>query len=350
MKDPAVRLLTPILKSVSRSFYLSLRILPGPIRGPVSLAYVLARAADTIADTEIVPRERRLEFLKEFQNELYGEDPFLQPFREMREALTDHQDLPAERTLLQHLPEAVEAYAQTADDERARLRFVLTGLVAGMIEDLEQFPGNSPREMRAFESLEQLDNYCYRAAGIVGEFWTDMCCAHLPGLGHWDVEQMKAEGVRFGKALQLVNVLRDAPRDLRNGRCYFPKVLLHVVGLSPRDLLEPGNHERFRPVMNHLIQMAIDHFDAARDYVLAMPRREVRLRLACIWPLWIGLKTLSRLAQSGKVLDPAATVKVSRPEVYRLIRQSLAAVWSNALVKGYTITFRQEVEGGRPGH
>jgi len=350
MKDTASELLTDILKSVSRSFYLSLRILPRPIRKPVSLAYVLARAADTIADTEIVPRERRIEFLKAFQRELYGEDPFLQPFREMRDSLTDHQDLPAERALLQHLPDAVEAYGRTADEDRSRLQFVLAGLVSGMIEDLEHFPGNSPQEVRAFESIEELDDYIYRAAGIVGEFWTDICCAHLPRLAHWNVEQMKAEGVRFGKALQLVNVLRDAPRDLRNGRCYFPKVLLHVVDLSPRDLLEPSNHERFWPVTHHLIQMAIDHFDAARDYVLAIPRREVRLRLACLWPLWIGLKTLSRLTQSEQILDPAATVKVPRPEVYRLIRQSLASVWSNALVKGYTITFRLEVEGGHPGH
>jgi farnesyl-diphosphate farnesyltransferase len=90
--------------------------------------------------------------------------------------------------------------------------------------------------------------------------------------------------------------------------------------------------------------MALDHFDAARDYVLAIPRRQVRLRLACIWPLWIGLKTLSGLVDSERLLDPEVTVRISRPQLYQLIRQSLASVWSNALVKGYTIAFRHEVE------
>ncbi|MCI0869448.1 MAG: squalene/phytoene synthase family protein, partial [Chloroflexi bacterium] len=48
------RLLTDLLKGVSRSFYLTLRVLPGGIREPVGLAYLLARAADTIADTTLI--------------------------------------------------------------------------------------------------------------------------------------------------------------------------------------------------------------------------------------------------------------------------------------------------------
>jgi farnesyl-diphosphate farnesyltransferase len=344
MNQNAPGLLTDTLKSVSRSFYLSLRVLPEPLRSPVSLAYLLARAADTIADTEIVPRERRIQFLGAFREELAGEPPRLQPFHDIRKALGDHQNLPAERILLQRLPEAVGAYAAVPTDDRLRLRFVLSGLIHGMLEDLEYFPGNSPEEMRAFDSLEDLDRYVYHAAGIVGEFWTDISCAHVPALRHWNVESMKAQGVRFGKGLQLVNVLRDTPRDLRNGRCYFPQTLLRMVGLSAPDLLQPASQTRFRPLLNHVLQMALDHFDAARDYVLAIPRRQVRLRLACIWPLWIGLKTLSGLVDSERLLDPEVTVRISRPQLYQLIRQSLASVWSNALVKGYTIAFRHEVE------
>ena len=56
--------LTLLLKEVSRSFYLTLRLLPGAIRPQISLAYLLARATDTIADTEIVPIAQRLEALQ----------------------------------------------------------------------------------------------------------------------------------------------------------------------------------------------------------------------------------------------------------------------------------------------
>ena len=41
----------PLLASVSRSFYLTIRILPAKLRGPIGLAYLLARASDTIADS-----------------------------------------------------------------------------------------------------------------------------------------------------------------------------------------------------------------------------------------------------------------------------------------------------------
>jgi len=40
----------------------------------------------------------------------------------------------------------------------------------------------------------------------------------VPALRHLSRPDLRARGVRLGKALQLVNVLRDAPRDLAAGR------------------------------------------------------------------------------------------------------------------------------------
>ena len=54
-------------------------------------------------------------------------------------------------------------------------------------------------------------------------------------------------GVRFGKALQLINILRDLPVDLRLGRCYMPSTVLAEHHLVPGDLLDSGNIDRFRP-------------------------------------------------------------------------------------------------------
>ena len=53
-----------LLRQVSRSFYLSLRVLPSAVREPIGLAYLLARAADTVADTRLVPRAERLSHLE----------------------------------------------------------------------------------------------------------------------------------------------------------------------------------------------------------------------------------------------------------------------------------------------
>src|SRR5215207_8547171 len=49
-----------------------MRLLPGSIRPQIGLAYLLARTTDTIADTEIVPIERRLDALRELRNRILG--------------------------------------------------------------------------------------------------------------------------------------------------------------------------------------------------------------------------------------------------------------------------------------
>ncbi|MBI2194929.1 MAG: squalene/phytoene synthase family protein [Planctomycetes bacterium] len=340
--DP--ELFTALLRQVSRSFYPTFRVLPGPLRGPLSLGYLLARSADTIADTEIVPRERRLLLLRLFQDQLRRSEADPRTLQEIRGALAGPAAIPGEIALLDKLPQVLRAYHQTPTADRSRLQFVLLGLSEGMAQDLENFPGGTADSLRAFQTPDQLDQYIYHAAGIVGEFWTDTCYGHCRALHHWDLPAMQQAGIRFGKGLQLINVIRDAPRDLRHGRCYFPETWLHSAHLSPRDLLDPGNSDRFRPILVRLTSLALDYFEVGLDYVLAIPRREVRIRLACLWPLWIGLKTLRLLAQSGRVLDPAVRLRISRSEVYALFRISLACVCFNALLKGYTLTFRDEVE------
>jgi farnesyl-diphosphate farnesyltransferase len=56
------------------------------------------------------------------------------------------------------------------------------------------------------------------------------------------------------------------------------------------------------------------------------------MRLACAWPLLIGLSTLERLASAPDWLDPARSVKISRASVYGLVARSLVTVWSGRLL------------------
>ena len=64
MEYSSNQMLTALLRDVSRSFYLTLRVLPAAIRPQIGLAYLLARTTDTIADTELVPVEGRLAALE----------------------------------------------------------------------------------------------------------------------------------------------------------------------------------------------------------------------------------------------------------------------------------------------
>jgi farnesyl-diphosphate farnesyltransferase len=150
--------------------------------------------------------------------------------------------------------------------------------------------------------------------------------------------------VRFGKALQMTNVLRDIPRDLRIGRCYLPADRLAAHGLKPEALIWPEESVRARPVLAELLRVALDHYAEAERYILAIPRRCGRLRLACLWPVLIGLPTLAMLACKPDWLDPAEPVMMPTAQVKRMLALSWPAVHSNALVGGWIGGHREVLE------
>jgi farnesyl-diphosphate farnesyltransferase len=150
-----------------------------------------------------------------------------------------------------------------------------------------------------------------------------MCRAHVFPLAEIDEKQLLQNGVRFGKGLQLVNVLRDVPADLRNGRCYLPRASLEPLGLSPRDLVLAQNETRLRPFYNELLRLSEDHLRAGWEYTLAIPRACMRVRLACAWPILIGVRTLARL-KTHHVLDGSQRIKISRREVRQIMVRSIA--------------------------
>ncbi|HYL82442.1 MAG TPA: squalene/phytoene synthase family protein [Candidatus Acidoferrum sp.] len=325
--------LREILKPVSRSFYLTLTVLPAGLRGPVGLAYLLARAADTIADTRIIPRAERLRHLDIFREALEAPVPSRPP--DFAPALTGPQQVPAERELLTRLPECLALYRGLADADRRRIRNLLLTLTQGMQTELRTFPGEDEGRIVALASRADLDRHTYYAAGCVGEFWTEMAVAHRPACHSWNAESMKRRGVRFGQGLQLTNVLRDLARDLRIGRCFLPREDLALLGLMPGDLLDPAAIARLRPLLRELLGRTLEHLAEGWAYTLTIPRGEMRLRLACTWPLFIGLRTLQRIWEAPNLLDPKTRVKVSRPAVYAILARSSALAWSDHALGRY---------------
>jgi farnesyl-diphosphate farnesyltransferase len=155
---------------------------------------------------------------------------------------------------------------------------------------------------------------------------------------------MLARGVRFGKALQMTNVLRDCGKDLRIGRCYLPVTLLERFGLTPQDLLVPANSLRAQPLLFELVRLSLDHFREAVEYTLAIPAFSVRLRLACLWPVMIGLETLLLLVHNDDWLDPGKVSKIQRNKVYQVMGYSLPAVASNTLVRNWAAGLIRRIE------
>ena len=225
----------------------------------------------------------------------------------------------AERQLLERLEDCFTLLQKFSPDDRRRVQRLMTTLTQGMEMDLTVFPGKAVDELSALKTMDDLDRYIYYVAGCVGEFWTDLMCAYRRGLRSWDVRKMAQVGVRFGKGLQLTNVVKDIAHDLQRGRCYIPELLLSEAGLKPHDLLNQQNLSRFRPVLSKLVRIAVEHLDQGWLYTMAIPRYETRLRLSCMWPILSAGESLRLVLSSPDLLDPAVKVKIPRSKVYQIM-------------------------------
>lgn len=319
-------LLRNLLKRVSRLFYTTLIVVPANVRDQVSLAYLFARAADTIADTELIERPRRLGFLNRLRGQFIGDQVDWAEIRTIQQAVGPLQQDSAERILLERLDECFRLFLDFSPDDRHRVQRLMTTLTQGMEMDLSVFPGTSAAELTALKTLDDLDRYTYHVAGCVGEFWTDLMCARRKTLANWNIQQMSAIGVRFGKGLQLTNIIKDVAHDLQKGRCYIPEMMLAEAGLAPHDLLNHNTISRFRPVLRKLVGLAVEHLDQGWLYTMTIPRYETRLRLSCMWPILSAGESLKLVMNSPDLLNPAVKVKIPRSKVYQIMAMTTGTV------------------------
>jgi len=266
----------PLLKRVSRSFYLSLRLLPGSVRRTLCLAYLLARASDSIADAGSASVEFRSRLLRRLPHAWVPDDTRnLGPLPD------------GEKALLESLPLLLQQLETSPD--REEILNVWRIVLSGQIFDLQRFgPGSPPL------SLEEAARYTGLVAGCVGKFWTLVCFKHIPGYSEESQEAMCRLGFDFGCGLQWVNILRDRQADSAAGRVY----------VTERDFPEA-------------MRIARESLAAGTRYAsFVRPRM---LRAACRLPLDIGLRTLDLVdANPG-----APRLKVGRGSVWWSLARAL---------------------------
>lgn len=299
-----------ILKSVSRSFYLTIRFLPRPLREPVSLAYLLARATDTIADTAPIPAGHRLTTLLAFARVIAGKSEFSSVAESLREFATRQGD-PAERNLIENLSGCIDCLAATEPADRNDIRAVLQTIVTGQELDVRRF--GDPAVVTSLRSAAELDEYTYLVAGCVGDFWTKLGFRRLRRFANRSPDEMTRLGMDYGKGLQLINVLRDTGADLRSGRSYLP---------ADETAARPAAE-----VFVNWLDQAETKLNAGIAYCSAL--LNWRVRFATALPALIGARTIALLRAAGL---GGEKIKVPRKEVHRiLVAGALASVSTRAL-------------------
>ena len=307
-------LLDALLERTSRTFALSIPLLPEPTRREVTVAYLLFRVADTLEDASGWPRERRVEALGRLPELLARPDPDVavalarQWSAEVPCANAGYRDLLAE------LPAVLDAFfaldrraAALIAEHMARTTRGMAGFVARASADGEL----------ALVDLGDLGRYCYVVAGIVGELLTELFLLDREALAP-AAPALRRLSPPFGEGLQLVNILKDAAADATEGRRYLPDGIARseVLALARRDL------------------------DAARAYVLELQRARAESGLVAFTALPVRLAdaTLDRV----EALGPGS--KLTRQEVF-----TIAAEVALALERGEPVVPEPAVVGPGTG-
>ncbi len=287
--------LLDLLEKTSRTFALSIPPLPEPTRQEVTVAYLLFRIADTFEDATHWPPEKRVAALGDF-TALVASGTRAGAERLAREwAAAGASGHAGYRELIAETPFVFDAFFALSPAARTALRVHVSRSAEGMA----RFVARTDEQGLTLHSLEDLRDYCYTVAGIVGELLTELFLLGESSL-RTAAHPLRQRARAFGEALQLVNILKDSEDDAKEGRRYLPDSVprAEVFALARRDLVAAGEY--------------IDALRRARAPTGIVEFTAVPVALA-----WAAL---ARVEERG----PGA--KVGRPEVMRIVQRVRSAL------------------------
>jgi farnesyl-diphosphate farnesyltransferase len=339
----AIEFCREILPAVSRTFSISIRLLPGELGAAVRCAYLICRIADTIEDertftagekaslfdalTVILSERSPSPVILSERSERKDRSPSRDADRCLRllvESTSRLTSSAADRRLVENVHLVFVAFRDLPEVTRGHVRRWTTEMIAGM----RKFVLAYPHGVR-IQSLDEYREYCYYVAGTVGYLVTDLWHEHSPSIGERRYAMLRERCQGFAEALQTVNILKDVARDAeQENSIYIPEQLLQAHGGAHATIFSPERANATRAALSTLIQLAWRDLEQAKAYVLAIPRRAVAIRLSCALPLLFAYATLRDLTRLVDHPVRDGVVKISRAEVKSLTILSVIGVLS----------------------
>ena len=319
-----------LLEKTSRTFALNIQVLPTGLRRQVLLAYLFCRMADTLEDDGELEESAKVRLLESFrglfppgatsEGRIAGFRAALPPAWGESERW-DH-------LLVHHchwiLPQ-LSGFPQAAVDAISRC---VDEMCSGMI-DFTRRQARTREGQVLIETVEDLDRYCYYVAGTVGDLLCDLFTLHSPLIGAKKAGALRSLSVSFGLGLQLTNILKDVQEDRRRNVSYLPAAMLAAEGLSQASFSAEANDAGGARVMARLLAKARGHLQDALDYTCLLPRMEPRLRLFCLWPLFMAAENLVVMAEHLDGGQSEGKLKITRRQVKDIVGRTSLACWSN---------------------
>jgi farnesyl-diphosphate farnesyltransferase len=295
-----------MLEGVSRTFALTIPQLPAELCRVVSNAYLLCRIVDTIEDEPVLSGAQKNSFCQQFLR-TFNSARNAEPFSRQLCASLSSQTPPAEHELIRNVPRVIRITRGFSEPQREALQRCVRTMAKGM----GQFQLRG--EKYGLQSLEDLDEYCYYVAGVVGQMLTHLFCLHSAEVAKQH-HALMALAVSFGQGLQMTNILKDVWEDYQHGACWLPRKMFAEEGFDLSDLTKAESRRGFERGVQRLVGIAHRHLKNALAYTLLIPKQETGIRNFCLWAIGLAVLTLRKINNHLDYTD-GNQVKISRLSV-----------------------------------
>ena len=320
---------TTSLRQVSRTFSRPIEVLPGDLRKAVTCGYLLCRIVDAVEDNEAFTIGERDERYRKFHDVLQN----AADATAFEQSWLGVEGSPPQEI---ELCSQVHRVMVVLDSVPVEMRDAVLRWVTEMARGMQIYSHRSADRdgIIAPSTSDDLQRYCYFVAGTVGQMLTELFISEM-GLeaDSAGARRLADHAEAFGTGLQLVNILKDITDDLHRGWSFVPRSLCRAQGLRHQELTDPSRRPAAHRAVIPLFDLTRANLDRALNYALAVPVEHREIRLFCLLPLWLAVKTVSLAYGNDAMFVTGEEVKVSRAEVEDVITRCMAACGDDMLLR-----------------
>ncbi|QUO46992.1 MULTISPECIES: phytoene/squalene synthase family protein [Halorubrum] len=303
------------VQGVSRTFALTVDVLEEPMASQICVGYLLCRVADTVEDAGHIPPDAQSDVLRTYRRAIDPDDET--DIGAFREAVDEW--LPAERdddwTVVAEAPTIAATFEELDPEAQAAIVPPVLEMVDGMAMFVDRHATEGGLRI---DDRDELEQYCYYAAGTVGNLITNLLTRE--DIGEERAERLRETAEEFGLLLQLVNVSKDVYDDYtEENNVYLPAEWLEAEGVDQERVVHPENRESSARVVDRTADYARSFLDDAQAYLETMPLSNGNTMEAWTVPYLLAVGTLRELGSRPEDALTETGVKVSRQEVFAVM-------------------------------
>ena len=297
-----------LLNLVSRSFALSIPLIDKNKKSLVEIQYLLARILDTIEDSKLA-KEDKSSLMDSFINILMTEET--EKLDKFKSVLIENIIEPHDIILIENIETPIKKFFSFDKKIQAISVSCLKEMGYGMIYYQDS-------EVKTFADL---DDYCYYVAGTIGLYLTDIVNT-LDNL-----ELNKDHALSFSRFLQKVNIIKDAKKDLYEGRFFWPKELFNNEYKVYFEDVQYKKEATY--ILNKMVLDALGELPNTIEYIMSIDKKAQGYRNFSLLISIMALDTLNLMKDNYGVFEDS-NIKISRKNTLALFAKIKSGYYTDA--------------------